>query len=360
MLPDVPRPDSGRPAGKTRDRPPEAPVDERLVRWGENVGAPVSRDFALEERPSCAAGHPRGGVLVVLSWNVWIGRGRLREVVGRIRSGGYSELGAPAEAPLVALVQEAYRCDDSVPSVSSGWAPRVRPRHFRPEEDVVEVARELRLNVRYVPSMRNGSHRSDRGNALLSTLPLGEVIPVQLPFVIQRRVAVTATAVLASDGGGGPTLRLCSAHLDPWGAVGRDWLGVAGRALQARSLLEAIGRGAPGAEDDLPVVLGADLNTSRGRREAAYRLLLEEGFTSGIPHRDPVWAHTYHMVPRLPIDYLLFRFATGAVRSATVHRLSENPRDAGPTVFGSDHHPLLARVELEPASVPTSTSGESS
>jgi hypothetical protein len=29
-----------------------------------------------------------------------------------------------------------------------------------------------------------------------------------------------------------------------------------------------------------------------------------------------------------------------------VRRVDENPRDRGPTVFGSDHHPLLAVVEL--------------
>jgi hypothetical protein len=34
------------------------------------------------------------------------------------------------------------------------------------------------------------------------------------------------------------------------------------------------------------------------------------------------------------------------VPAARVERLDEHPRDRGPTVFGSDHHPLLARLEL--------------
>lgn len=318
------------------------PTDERLLRWGENVGAPVSRDFAPA---SAGASTAAPGAVLVLSWNAWIGRGRLREVIGRLREGAFADLGAPPEAPLIALIQEAYRADDSIPAVSSGWSPRVKPRDFRPEEEIVEVARDLGLNLRYSASMRNGSHRSDRGNAILSTLPLRDDRATELPFVIQRRVVVGATVELPTAGGDPPTCwRIYSAHLDPWGAVGRDWLGVAGRAQQARRLVEVI-------QDDFrparAVVLGADLNTSRGTREAAYRLLLEGGFTSGVPHREPPWRHTYHMVPRLPIDYLLFRAAAG-IRGAVVQRLSENPRDAGPTVFGSDHHPLLARVDVDP------------
>jgi hypothetical protein len=35
------------------------------------------------------------------------------------------------------------------------------------------------------------------------------------------------------------------------------------------------------------------------------------------------------------------------VRHATVERLDEHPQDRGPTVFGSDHHPLVARLELD-------------
>jgi hypothetical protein len=31
-----------------------------------------------------------------------------------------------------------------------------------------------------------------------------------------------------------------------------------------------------------------------------------------------------------------------------VQRLDEHPRDTGPYVFGSDHHPLLARIDLDP------------
>jgi hypothetical protein len=46
------------------------------------------------------------------------------------------------------------------------------------------------------------------------------------------------------------------------------------------------------------------------------------------------------------LDYLLVRDRLGAIRQAVVHRLDEHPQDRGPRVFGSDHHPLLARIDL--------------
>jgi hypothetical protein len=98
--------------------------------------------------------------------------------------------------------------------------------------------------------------------------------------------------------------------------------------------------------EDLTVVLGADLNMGRGRRERAWRLLLEHGFEHGVPPVMPMWRHTYHPLPRLVIDYLLVRNRARAIRSTVVRRVDENPADRGPNVFGSDHHPLIAVVEL--------------
>jgi endonuclease/exonuclease/phosphatase family metal-dependent hydrolase len=324
-------------------------TDLRLTGWRENVGAQVSRKFA----PAGSSTNANFPVLTLLSWNVWIGRGRLRQLVSRIRSGDYADLGI-APGPLVVLVQEAFREDATVPPASNGWGPRERPLEPLGREDIVELAAELALNVVYVPSMRNASHPSDRGNAILSDLDLTEASAFELPFVAQRRVSVAATVHVAAPGGATLPLRVCSAHLDPWGTLKKDWLGAAGRAVQARSLLEAIQQGATA----LPLALGADLNISRGRREAAYRMIAEAGFTAGVPHQEPTWRHTYHVMPRLAIDYLLFRDAVGSeavlgngrrrIGRAVVWRLNEDPRDRGPYVFGSDHHPLIAAVQLEP------------
>ncbi|HEU5303339.1 MAG TPA: endonuclease/exonuclease/phosphatase family protein [Gemmatimonadales bacterium] len=302
----------------------------RLAGWRRDVGAPVALDLTSAE--SGVGQRPRS--LVVLSWNVWIGRGRLREVISRIRDGEYLEHGADPAVPLVVLAQEAFRSDSSVPPVPPGRAGRVLVAQLGAQEDVVETAVTLGLNLRYAPSMRNGPSQSDRGNAILSSLPIAEATGVELPLVLQRRVAVSARIRL-----GDTDLRLVSAHLDPRGPPGHKWLGSAGRARQAQHLLASVG--------DDTAVLGADLNLGRGRYEPAWRLLGEAGFTFGVPPGAPPWRHTFHAGPRLVLDYLLVRDRAGIVARARVHRLDEHPRDKGPWVFGSDHHPLLARIDLK-------------
>lgn len=302
----------------------------RLEEWRRNVGSHVALDLTSAPTEKLL---PRG--LIVLSWNLWIGRGRLSTVVKRIRNGDYAELGADPDLPLVVMVQEAYRSDSSVPALQEGRVGRVLVAGLREQEDIVDAARALGLNLRYAPSMRNGPTSSDRGNALLSTLPLENAHAIELPLVLQRRVAVTASVVL-----GNSRLRLISAHLDPRGPPGHRWLGAAGRAQQARHLLDAV-------QDDT-AVLGADLNLGRGRYEPAWRLLKGADFTFGVPPTIPAWRHTFHALPRLVLDYILVRDRSGVVVAARVHRLDEHPDDRGARVFGSDHHPLLARIDLEP------------
>jgi endonuclease/exonuclease/phosphatase family metal-dependent hydrolase len=319
-------------AGEFSLTPHDDDGELRLERWRRNVGSRVALDLAPPSIGLHGAGKKS---LVVLSWNVWIGRGRLREVVRRIRDGDFVRHGADPEAPLVVLLQEACRSDLTIPPVSDGRAGRVLVAQLGPQEDIVDTARTLGLNLRYAPSMRNGALQSDRGNAILSTLPLEEAHAVELPLVLQRRVAVAAGITIARH-----KLRVVSAHLDPRGPPGHQWLGAAGRAAQARHLLSSV--------PDETVILGADLNLGRGRYERTWRLLGEAGFTFGVPPSSPAWRHTFHALPRLVLDYLLIRDRTGAIRQARVHRLDEHPRDRGPRVFGSDHHPLLARIDLDP------------
>ncbi len=302
----------------------------RLHAWRQNVGAPVAWDH-----PGSAQGADATSLLV-LSWNVWIGRGRLREVVSRIQNGDYQEQGADPALPLVILLQEAYRSDHTIPLVPTGEAGRILVAQTGPQEDVVETARKLGLNLRYAPSMRNGRLPSDRGNAVLSSLDLRDAHAFELPLVLQRRVAVTAQVTV-----GGQKLRLISAHLDPRGPPGPQWFGAAGRELQARHLVASV--------QDQTVVLGADLNLGRGRYEPAWRLLAESGFTFEVPPSTPAWRHTFHALPRLVLDYVLVRNGQGTVRQARVRRLDEHPLDRGARVFGSDHHPLLARIDLQPS-----------
>jgi endonuclease/exonuclease/phosphatase family metal-dependent hydrolase len=270
-----------------------------------------------------------GDRLVIISWNLWIGRGRLADVVARTRD--------TTDAPLVVLAQEAYRADDSLPRRPARRAARRAAggftRRAHPREDIIATAHALGLNLRYVPSMRNGTGASDRGNAILSDLRLTDARAFELPLVLQRRVPVTARLPLPD----GP-LHLVSAHLDPRGPPGAEWLGGAGRARQTTHLLEHV-------DGDL-AVLGADLNLGRGRRERSWRLLHDAAFAAGVPEAAPRWRHTFHGVPRLVLDYVLVRDLGGRVARAEIARMDEHPRDRGPTVFGSDHHPLVAHIEL--------------
>jgi endonuclease/exonuclease/phosphatase family metal-dependent hydrolase len=304
----------------------------RLQGWRQNVGAPVAFDT-----PTGTGQLSNCDRLVVLSWNVWIGRGRVRELVSRFRDGDLLRWGAAPDSPLIVLLQEAYRSDPSIPAAKSGPAGRILLGQLGPVEDILELARALGLSLRYAPSMRNDLLQSDRGNAILSTLPLEDAHAIELPLVLQRRVAVSAAVEL-----GGRRLRLVSAHLDPRGPPGHQWLGGTGRELQARYLISAL-------EDDT-VILGADLNLGRGRYEAAWRVLSEAGFSLGVPPTVPAWRHTFHALPRLVLDYLLVRDRCQSIHEARVHRLDEHPLDRGPRVFGSDHHPLLSRIDFHPLS----------
>jgi endonuclease/exonuclease/phosphatase family metal-dependent hydrolase len=239
----------------------------------------------------------------------------------------------------VILLQEAYRAGGSVPaapaSAHHGGKPLAAGR-----TDVVAFAERHGLSLRYSPSMRNGLHASDRGNAILSTVRLDEAEAVLLPYVRQRRVVVSACLE------GHAWLRFVSAHLDTHGRSGPVTQGGpfgGGRAAQARAL------GALLADAGGSVVLGADLNTVMGMRDVAIRELITAGIHPA--RRIGSWRHTYHTRLRLLLDHVMFRSSDHRIDSVDVVRLDEAPGDRSPTVFGSDHHPLLASVQLkEPTS----------
>ncbi|MGH7631575.1 MAG: endonuclease/exonuclease/phosphatase family protein [Gemmatimonadales bacterium] len=302
-------------------------ADARLAGWRSAVGAPL----AVDAPRGPDAGSPSGGAgvsFLILAWNLWIGRGRLDELIARLRTQN--------DLPLVVLAQEAYRSDESVPRRATAYAASDFSQRSFPERDIGATARELGLHLRYAPSMRNGAHRSDRGNAILSTFPLEDSVAWELPFGLQRRVALAGTVRLPD----GRSLRVCSAHLDPRGGSARDLLGVLGRGGQAQAVLDQLDR------EPASTVLGADLNLARGRRERAFRVFTHAGFVHGVPERAPAWPHTYHRMPRLLLDWLLVRDPARLIAGLEIERVDEEPRDRGPYVFGSDHHPLLARVTL--------------
>jgi endonuclease/exonuclease/phosphatase family metal-dependent hydrolase len=308
-----------------------------LALWESNVGAPVALD--LVDAPAVAV-HG----LTVLCWNVAIGTARVDELLAHLRTGAFPGLEPDDHYPLVLLLQEVYRSDDSiVPEVvGRSHGGRLRPQS---RTDIVELAHRERLSLRYVPSMRNGPHRSDRGNAILSTVPIRRARWFQLPYVRQRRVAVSVELAGVDD------LALVSAHLDTGGRlrsearVGR--IG-GGRLAQA----EALGRWL--TSDERCVVLGADLNTALGLRDPVLLALVAAGLHPSL--RCGRWWHTFHGPLPLLLDHVLFRSPRRRIERVELSRLDEVPGDDTRRVFGSDHHPLLARVRFTGAPAPAGQS----
>ena len=193
---------------------------------------------------------------------------------------------------------------------------------------MVALARRLGLGAFYLPSMRNGSETGeraeDRGNAILSTLPLSDLAGIELPYGRQRRVAVAAT-VNGLDAEGEPwRLRVVSAHLDASTGPGRLWL-MSGRVRerQAKHLGAAL-------DGNVPTVLGSDLNTwAGGTREGAYGVL-----RGHFPQTAPSDRATFRF--GLTLDYLFLRLPA-AWRGAS-RTLSDD--------FGSDHRPLIGWIRV--------------
>ena len=176
----------------------------RLEDWCGAVGPPAG--VAGQALP-----RDDGRPLLLVSWNMAVGVGRLDHLLSYVRR--VHQRDTPAH--LVLLLQEAFRADD-VPATCAGEARRARRLGTdRPDRrDILAMARALGLNAVYVPSMRNGrdcleAPLEDRGNAILSTLPLEDVAAIELPLARQRRVAVAATIHHR-----GRRLTVVSAHFD--------------------------------------------------------------------------------------------------------------------------------------------------
>ena len=300
-----------------------------LRHWHGNVGEAVALDLAGPLVRNVT-------VIDVLCWNLAIGRARLVEVVEKLRAGEFDgEIRGP-HRPLVILAQEAYRSDSSVPERllsrhHGGHAPPKKRRDKR--QDIVELAHTLGMSLRYAPSMRNGPHRSDRGNAVLSSVAIAHARAFPLAHVRQRRVVVSVELE------GLPWLTLISAHLDTRGRTE----GRSGRYVQAtrlgRHLLDEWGT-------DQTLILGADFNAYLGQREPMFRELSRAGLQR-LAH-EGASRHTFHAPGlRMSLDHFLVR-ASERITTIRVLRLDETRDDRQRYIFGSDHHPLLARIEFAP------------
>ena len=303
---------------------PIATRDERRRDlWCRAVGPALVS--SVKARPDKAA------TVAVVTWNTQVGSGNIRRLVEKLRSGELT--GGAASREFVLLLQEVRRSGASVPDVPAGFNP---PRRLGPglarsadgtrpsdANDIAEIARSLALNLAYAPAMRNGAMREDRGNAILSSLPLDEVTVIELPMERQRRIAVAATLHGLRAGGESWALRVASVHLETRASLLRDGPAAA-RQRQARALVDAL------SSTSMPTVIAGDLNTSQGVGEPAV-VELRRGFPDAGPTRGPTWRGPMGLAATL--DHL---FARMPGTRLDVHRI--------PDRLGSDHYPLVTVI----------------
>jgi endonuclease/exonuclease/phosphatase family metal-dependent hydrolase len=309
------------PSAVTWTVPVQTP-DSRPADWCATVGPPVV--FA----PTYPSAGVRGkGRLIVVNWNMHVGNGNIPGLIRQLSRQEESRgFGKPE---FVLLLQESFRRGTEVPSPGSVRVPRRIPP---PDSgiDIEDVARELGWWMCYVPSMRNGSQvgkeAEDRGNAILSSLPLKGLEAVELPFVVQRRVALIATV---TDSQNKPKLRVAVAHLDTRAPLLEGWIfgGPSARNRQARSMVAALKK----LDDDgLPLVFGADLNSHLGAGEAAVdtvsKIASRRDCGKGSTHKSGFVLD--HMFARIPDSW----------QAAECVRIDDT--------FGSDHHPLVLPINL--------------
>jgi len=303
---------------------PEARTErDTLARWCDTIGPILIQPLAVK----AAAPIDR---LAVVTWNVHVGGGDIADFVARLRRGEFT--GGTAIEHFVLLLQEAYRRDPTVPArIPRGFpAPGRIAAAMGRAPDIGNVAKALGVSVFYVPAMRNGIasvDAEDRGNAILSTLDLHDLVVVELPMERQRRTAAVAVVRAITRTGSPWVLRVANVHLDTALALTRGGP-FAARRRQAHALIDALR-----TPEELPTVLAGDFNTWWGPSEPALNIL-RSAFpqTPSMPSlqtwRGPLGTHAQ-------LDYMFVRGPLDAVR---VQRLSSR--------FGSDHYPLLAVLEL--------------
>lgn len=310
-------------AGRDHSAHPE------LAFWHGNIGHPVALDLAPPASPEVKE-------IDLLCWNLAIGKAYLDELIARLRTPAFGQVSCGTERPFILLAQEALRSDPSVPEhpkdhFHGGHIPVGTRR------DIVDFAAEHNFSLRYAPSMRNGKHRSDRGNAIVSNVAIKGARAFVLPYIKQRRVVVKAEIEAL------PWLTFVSAHLDVGGRlpgaarIGRYGAGRAGQTTELVKRLDEMNK-------EQSFVLGADLNTALGARDPAFRVFLNNGFTRAKGSERI--KHTFHGPVRFLLDHLVYRSPGGRIEAVEVTRLDERRDDKGRSIFGSDHHPLLVRIHL--------------
>jgi len=299
----------------------EATEQATVDRWCRAVGPPivVSKPASVQ-----ASTPPPLTDLVVVTWNAHLAEGRLATLLGAVRAGRLTD-GAPV-VHFVLLVQELFRRGPDVPPMTPDARSAIAITARDPRTpDAADQARTLGLSFVYVPSMRNGAQLlEDRGNAIISTEPLGDLHAMELPFERQRRVAIGA-AIRVATPSGVEELRVFDAHLEPLSAPSTLWVFRNPRLRQATAIVQLLLSSPFGASHG--TVVGGDFNTIQGGDdEDAYDVLRTWSLNLGAEDR-----RSTHRMGRL--DFLFFRSPSRSL--LTTRRADEK--------YGSDHYPVAGR-----------------
>jgi len=315
-------------------RPSDARERRALESWRKGVGPPV-----ISGTPKRIQDIIQMDSLVVVSWNTHVGGADLNAFIQDLRSG---KLTAGEQVhDFVLLLQEVFRAGPSVPdSISSDVPTGTHIRTTPPSGervDIIKTARQHGLSFFYVPLMRNGRPEEtdipeDRGNAILSTMPLSSFTAVELPHERQRRLAIGANFSGETTDSTPWTIRVISVHLENrarWWRILRSFR--AARLRQVEALINAF-------STTTPAVVGGDFNTwFKEWNEPAITYVAK--FFDGPAKSQHLGTVKYgYLLPERVVDYLFFRLPEGW--SATYQRIDNR--------YGSDHYPLLGRVRISP------------
>jgi endonuclease/exonuclease/phosphatase family metal-dependent hydrolase len=306
-----------------------------LLSWCQGVGSPV---FV---KPSKTEKNLTIDRLTLVSWNVHVGSGDLNQFINDLQKGHLTD-GEPVEH-FVMLLQEAYRQDSSVPFNIPSYANVGNNIHVTTPKglrvDIITIARKHGLGLFYVPSMRNGRQENtnvpeDRGNAILSTIPISRPIAVELPLERQRRTAIAANIVSITKTNMPWKIQLINVHLEnrTRGLMFFRSFSIA-RLNQITTLLKIL-------PDEKITVMAGDFNTwFRETREPTIKHvenffnrlgIVSKCDTPKIPRK------RYPLLPDRLVDYLFFRIP----KNWHTEKYYINDH------YGSDHYPLITKISF--------------
>jgi endonuclease/exonuclease/phosphatase family metal-dependent hydrolase len=303
-----------------------------LASWCHGIGSPL-----ILSPPDVGKTNEALDTLTLISWNIHVGGADVSQFVTDLRQGVVPAI--EQREHFILLLQEAFRTDASVPATVEKGMRNARAIKAKPANgeriDIRGLARRHKLYAYYVPSMRNGEQQQsekpeDRGNAILSTLPLTSLLAIELPYERQRRVAIGATVSGTTSYRKKWELQVINVHLDNRSHWHRlfDSFGES-RRRQAAAIMEAI-------LGTTPTVLGGDLNTwYRGGKELSIRFL-QQFFELPVEALSFKTLHSGFGLLKRTTDYLFFRLPA----SWTYHYTTLDKR------YGSDHYPVIGRIRI--------------